>query len=588
MTKTIKALCVVVGLICAINAVPSKKNSSKVLAEGHLVKGVWAATLYSMDYPQSPTQSSASLKDTADALVEDVSSLGYNALFFQVRPTGDAFYPSEIFPWSRYLCGSEGTAPDENFDPLDYIVKAAHKKGISVHAWINPYRITASEADSDTLSEQSIAKKYPHLAVRHTDGKLYLNPGEPESISLVIEGALELVRNYDIDGIHMDDYFYPSSAFPDGETFTKYGGSFADIGDWRRSNTTRLVKDLGTAIKKENPDIIFSISPCGIWANKSSNPLGSDTAGRQAYYDYYADTRLWVKEELVDIIIPQVYWNIGYNIADFEKVSKWWNDVVKDTNVSLLIGQAAYRVAEETSPSSVWHKDSGLKELDRQKALISSLSAASGFVHYRLGSILDTPFLKDHLASANNQTPQLFSDINQFAWAKDAIENLYKKGIVSGMGDGTFGGQRNITRADFTIMLVRASGQKVPFTENFGDVTPDKYYYNEVGIAKALGYATGREDNLFDPAGNISRQDMATLAWRMLVRQGKLPDETRLSLSSKFVDANQISEYARIAVAIMTENNLLNGYETGEFKPFGLATRAECACLLSNILNLLE
>lgn len=586
MTKTIKAICVILGLICTINAIVTPKNQGKVLADGQTLKGVWAATLYSMDYPSAPTQNADILRADADKLVEDVARHGFNTLFLQVRPAGDAFYKSEIYPWSKYLTGSLGAAPSDDFDPLEYIIDKAHKSGIAIHAWLNPYRLTGSEKDNDDASELSIAKKFPHLTVRHTDGKLYLNPGEPQAIKLVVDGAVELAKNYDIDGIHIDDYFYPSSAFPDGETFAKYGGNFREIGDWRRDNTTRLVRELGEAVKATNPKLVFSVSPSGIWANKASNPEGSDTSGRQAYYDYYADTRLWVQEELVDIIIPQIYWNIGYKTADFEKLTKWWDDTANGTDVALCIGQGAYRVADEKDPTSPWYGEKGLEELERQLSIIRTLQNCSGFVQYRLGSIISTPALSEFLSAANAEKRSFFSDTKNYPWAEPSIERLVEAGIVKGMGDGTFGCSRNVTRADFTVMLVRLTKQSVPFGENFADVTEDKYYYNEVGIAKVLGFATGREGNIFDPLGNITREDMATLAWRVMTRQGKLKEDSDFSLEAEFSDAAEISEYARIAVAALAEKKLLNGYETGDFRPKGKATRAECAVLLDRLREL--
>ncbi len=587
MTKTIKSACVILGLICTLNALIKQPNESNALAKEQEIKGVWVATLYSMDYPTSPSNDAEVLKNDADAMLENAAKHGFNTIFLQVRSTGDAFYKSSIYPWSKYLTGAEGKAPDDDFDPLEYITAKAHKKGISVHAWINPYRLTASATDGETLSENSIAKKYPHLTVKHTDEKLYLNPGEPEAQKLVIDGALEIVRSYDIDGIHIDDYFYPSSAFPDNETFAKYGGKFLDIGDWRRDNTTSLVRELYNSIKKEDPSVLFSVSPCGIWANKSSNTDGSDTSGRQAYYDYYADTRLWVKEKIVDIIIPQIYWNIGYPDADFEKLIKWWDDTVDGTNVALCIGQAVYKASEATDPTSVWYKEAGFNELERQLTLIKSLKNCSGFVQYRLGSILSSSDLSNFLASANIAETKLFTDIDTHPWAKDSIESLYEKGVISGMGDGSFGGSRKISRGDFMVMLVRLTKHNVPFTENFSDVDPDKYYYNEIGIAKVMGFATGRENNTFDPDSPITREDISTLVWRALMREGKLKEDSSFSLASRFSDANSISEYARIAVATMAEKKLINGYESGEFKPKALATRAECACILDRVSKLL-
>ncbi|MBE7032476.1 MAG: hypothetical protein E7401_05900 [Ruminococcaceae bacterium] len=582
MTRTIKALCVIVGLICTLQAV-IPTTGEKVSAKIDTIKGVWAATVFSLDFPQKPTTDPDILKKDADALIDKANRLGYNTLYFQVRPSGDAFYESEIFPWSEYLTGEQGLAPQNGFDPLEYIIDAAHKKEIELHAWINPYRITASEKSNATQTEQSIAKKYPQLAVKHSDGKLYLNPGEPESNKLVVDGALEIIRNYDVDGIHIDDYFYPSGAFPDSETFTRYGGSFRDIGDWRRDNTTSLIKALRDAIKAEDPSCIFSVSPSGIWANKKSHPEGSDSSGIQSYFDNYADTRLWVKENLIDVIIPQIYWNIGYEIADFKKITNWWNDTVRGTSVRLCIGQGTYRVSDETNPTSVWYGENGQAELKSQLKLLNSLDNIHGYSHYRLGSAADNGGFADFIKKLNTQKLRSFTDTEGYPWAEEAIERLYQKGIVNGMGDGTFGSSRTVTRADFTIMLVRLTEQNVPFAENFADVTEDKYYYKEIGIAKALGYASGRENNIFDPLGNITREDMATLAYRVLVKEGRIGEGNPEILFKKFPDANEISEYAREAVAAMTEDGYLGGYETGEFKPKGLATRAETAVFLDRI-----
>ncbi len=587
MTKTIKAICIILGLVSIINAfIAPQKNKGKVLAKEQTIKAVWAATLYSMDYPSIPTTNADSLKKDADLLIKNTKDLGFNTLFLQVRSAGDAIYKSKIFPWSKYLTGKEGLSPDADFDPLKYIIEKAHKEDIAVHAWINPYRLTASEKDAESLAEESIPQKYPHLAVKHTDGKLYLDPGNPESINLVVDGCREIAENYDIDGIHIDDYFYPSSAFPDGETFSRYGGEFRDVGDWRRNNTKNLVEELGKAIKKANPNLLFSVSPSGIWANKESHPDGSATSGRQAYFDYYADTRLWVKEGLMDVIIPQIYWNIGYQAADFEILAKWWNNAVKGTNVTLCIGQGVYRIAEEQDTEALWYGESGIHEVDRQLKMIKTLDNCGGYSHYRLGSIVENPGLASFIKSANSGKEELFSDIEAYPWAKDAIGRLVSKGIVKGMGDGTFGCALKVSRADFTIMLVRLSEQNVPFSENFADVTEDKYYYQEVGIAKVLGFATGREGNIFDPLGKISRQDMATMAYRVMKRMGKLAEKSKSSLEETFSDANEISEYARIAVSVLAEKKIITGYETGEFKPKDNASRAECAVILDRLLDL--
>ncbi len=586
MTRTLKALCILIGLFCTLHSLMPQSGKANVLAKDNEIRGVWAATVFSLDYPAKPTTSAETLKKDADALIKSAKDSGYNTLFFQVRPTGDAFYKSEIFPWSKYLTGDWGIAPEDGFDPLDYLIKAAHKNNITFHAWINPYRITSSPNDNEHLPENSVAKKFPHLVVKHTDGKLYFNPGEPESTQLVVDGIVEILRNYDVDGIHLDDYFYPDSSFPDGETFTKYGSSFTDIGDWRRSNTTNLIRAIHDTIEKESPSTIFSVSPCGIWANKKSHPDGSDTSGAQSYFDYYADTRLWVKENLIDWIIPQIYWNIGNSAADFKTLSEWWSNAVSGTDVSLCIGQGIYRIGEEKNSASVWFSKNGVEELNRQTSLIRQLDGCIGYSHYRLGSLKDSSELSTFVSFANTGETPLFSDLYQYPWAEDAILSLHEKGIVNGMGDGSFGCSLNVTRADFVLMLVRIYGQEVDVTDNFDDVTPDKYYYKELGIAKKLGIVQGRENNLFDPTGKITRQDMATLVYRLLEKENKLNIDETFSLSDTFSDADLISSYAEDAVRALCDMKLLSGYDTGDFKPQGFATRAETAVFLDRVSKL--
>lgn len=585
MTRTFKAICILVGLFCSMNSLLPKQNSH-VLAKAEEVRGVWAATVFSLDYPSKPTTSAEVLRNDADELLNNVQKLGYNTLFLQVRPSGDAFYKSRNYPWSKHLTGTEGTAPSDGFDPLEYFIEKAHEKGIALHAWINPYRLTASANDSGKQSDSSIAAKYPELTVKHTDGKLYLNPGEPDSTALVVEGILELVKNYDIDGIHLDDYFYPDSSFPDSEAYTKYGGDFSDIGDWRRSNITSLIRRISTALRAEAPEIIFSVSPCGIWANKESHRDGSETSGIQSYFDYYADSRLWVKESLVDWIMPQIYWNIGHSAADFEALARWWSDTVQGTDVSLIVGQAAYKAAEETGSASVWYSQSGAEELYRQTELLKSLTGSAGYSHYRLGSLLHNPVLEAFAAYTNTGKMPLFSDLYAFPWAEDAILALHEKGIINGMDDGTFGGSNHISRADFTLMLVRLTGKTAEFSENFVDVTPDKYYYTEIGIAKALGLTTGRDGMVFDPQGSITREDMATLVYRVLEKENKLNNDEKISLTARFSDGHLVSPYAREALSALVAKELLSGYETGELLPQGLATRAETAVFLHRVSQL--
>lgn len=365
------------------------------------MRGVWVSSVYNLDYPSAGTPSSDTLRAEADAILNKCAELGFNAIFLQVRPTADALYRSEIFPWSRYLTGTQGTAPDNGFDPLAYWVEGAHARGMELHAWINPYRITrGGQSDYETLSPDNPASKHPEWVIKHGDN-YYFDPALQEVRDLVIDGAVEIVKNYDVDGIHLDDYFYPGTDFDDSASFARYGTGYADIADWRRNNVNLLVAELDEKLHAADPDIAFGISPSGIWENKNANPRGSDTHGYSAYSQAYADGLFWIQNGIVDYICPQIYWEIGFDAADFSTLLDWWESMTRGTDVKLYIGMAAYRSAETEKQDSVWY---GADELKRQLALIDSTGKSDGSVQFRYGSVAGSPALsaaiRQHFASA--------------------------------------------------------------------------------------------------------------------------------------------------------------------------------------------
>lgn len=360
------------------------------------MRGLWVASVLNLDYPTKQTTDSAALKNEAISILNKAESIGLNAVFLQVRPTGDALYPSEYFPWSKYLTGKQGLAPNNQFDPLKFWIEEAHKRGIELHAWINPYRLTKKTKnekahDYAALDSMNIANLRKDWVVEHTDGNLYLNPGIPEVRNFITNGVLEIIDNYDVDGIHFDDYFYPGRSFNDQETFKQYGKNYSNIEDWRRDNVTTLINELNAAIKKSNSKVKFGISPFGIWNNKKSNALGSDTAGAESYRDHYADTRKWVKNGIIDYITPQIYWNIDFKIADYAKLVAWWNDVVDGTNVKLYIGQAAYRTGNKTI-SSPWY---GTSEIIRQLDFNKDYKNVSGSIFYNYSAFKNSVALQN-------------------------------------------------------------------------------------------------------------------------------------------------------------------------------------------------
>ena len=222
------------------------------------------------------------------------------------------------------------------------------------------------------------------------DGNLYFNPGIPEVRRLIVDGVIEIVENYDVDGIHFDDYFYPDSNFNDADTYKKYNTLNRNLGDWRRDNVNSLVKEVSDAIKATGrTNVRFGISPFGIWANKASNPAGSDTKGLQSYYSHYADSLYWINNNLIDYILPQLYWNIGYSIADYEKLAIWWENAVKNSSVDLYIGHAAYK-SNDSDSSSPWY---GTSEIERQLRMNEASSIIKGSVLFTYNEMAKRPDL---------------------------------------------------------------------------------------------------------------------------------------------------------------------------------------------------
>ena len=359
------------------------------------MRGVWVATVANIDYPSRQGLTADELKSEADTILDNIAAMGLNTVFFQVRPSADALYQSDIFPWSCYVSGTVGQAPDQGFDVLSYWVEAAHSRGLQLHAWLNPYRITRSgQEELDALPETSPARQHPEWVVEY-DGNYYFNPGLPAVQQLVVDGAAEIVRNYDVDGIHLDDYFYPGTDFNDAAAYERYGADFDDIDDWRRDNVNDLIATLDETLHAINLELAFGVSPAGIWDNKSDNPKGSETNGRSSYREIYCDSVEWIKRGTVDYICPQLYWSIGYEIADFEVLVDWWQDVVSTSDVALYIGIGAYRAAE-AEPGDIWY---GTAELERQLEMLDNSIDIQGEVFFSYSSLMDVQGCSDFLAA---------------------------------------------------------------------------------------------------------------------------------------------------------------------------------------------
>jgi len=321
------------------------------------VRGVWIASTYNIDYPSRTDLSADELKAELDAILDTCTEVGLNTIFFQVRPTADALYDSDIFPVSSVI-NTSGTLL---FDPLDYLVKEGHRRNIYVHAWVNPLRVIMNSHDIDELPEMSPARQNPDWVVPYDDGKLYFNAGIPEVWQLVADGVAEIVEKYDVDGIVFDDYFYPYPVydangakieFDDAEEYEKYGAGYENIGDWRRDNINKMVKLCYETVHATDPECVFGISPFGVWQNNDGKNGGSDTASFEAYKSLYCDATAWIDGGYIDYICPQIYWQFETSSSPYDTILRWWNTVLDGSDVKLYIAHASYRYEEGewTSP----------------------------------------------------------------------------------------------------------------------------------------------------------------------------------------------------------------------------------------------
>lgn len=291
------------------------------------------------------------LKQTLIDQLNSLQGAGINAIIFQVRPEADALYASQLEPWSRFLTGVQGQAPSPYWDPMQFMIDECHKRGMEFHAWINPYRVKTSLKSE--LSPNHLYNIHPEWFVTYNN-QLFFDPALPESRRHICMVVADIVSRYDVDAIHMDDYFYPYPAkgmdFPDDASFARYGGGFTNRADWRRSNVNILIQKIHETIRGLKPWVKFGISPFGIYRNEKNDPLGSKTNGLQNYDDLYADVLLWARNGWVDYNIPQIYWQIGHPAADYETLVKWW---AKNTeNRPLFIGQSVMNTIQNADPKN--------------------------------------------------------------------------------------------------------------------------------------------------------------------------------------------------------------------------------------------
>jgi uncharacterized lipoprotein YddW (UPF0748 family) len=348
------------------------------------LRAVWVATVSNIDWPSNSTLTPDSQRKEFIKLLDMHKANGMNAIVAQIRPATDALYPSPYEPWSQFLTGKQGQPPTPYYDPLQFMISETHKRSMEFHAWMNPYRATFN-VNTSSIAATHITRLQPSWFLQYGDTK-YFNPGNKQVQQHVANVVKDVVDRYDVDAIHFDDYFYPyripNKEFPDEESYTQSGTSLTKDA-WRRSNVDSIIVLLKKTIKNANPKCQFGISPFGVWRNAEKDPNGSNTqAGQTNYDDLYADILLWLKNDWIDYVAPQLYWEIGHDRAPFEVLLDWWSKNTYGKNC--YIGLGIYRAGSNTA----W-KDK--TQLTRQIEMIRNTPNMHGMIFFSSKSFNKNP-----------------------------------------------------------------------------------------------------------------------------------------------------------------------------------------------------
>ena len=353
-------------------------------------RGAWIATVANIDWPsEAAIGDSATQQHEMTFLLDSLHSLGLNAIIFQVRPTADALYRSSFEPSSHWLTGTQGSSL--TWDPLAWTIEEAHKRQMEVHVWLNPYRVNLAKTDTSVICEDHIWKKHREWFWEYNK-QWYFDPGLDVTREWICTIVQDIISRYDIQAIHMDDYFYPypvgKKQLPDAETFARYPRGFTDIREWRRNNVNMAIQEISATIRECKDSVEFGISPFGVWRNANVDSTGSaTTAGITNYDDLYADIRLWIKNGWIDYVLPQLYWEIGKKAADYETLAHWWANEVRGTNCKLYIGMAPYRL-EGAKKDTPWGQGN---EIGRQMTLNRTIPEITGECFYSTRPLLRNP-----------------------------------------------------------------------------------------------------------------------------------------------------------------------------------------------------
>lgn len=389
-------------------------------------RGVWVATVDNIDWPSKPGLSTREQQSELRALLDRAVALRLNAIIFQVRPSADALYASKLEPWSAFLTGRQGKAPRPAYDPLAFAIKEAHQRGLELHAWFNPYR-AKHPADRSPTAASHVSRTRPDL-VRRYGQYLWMDPGEPAVRQLTVRVVLDVVRRYDIDGVHIDDYFYPypegGAEFPDETTFRRYaeaGGTLSKA-DWRRQNVNDLVRDLYDAVKRAKPWVKFGISPFGIW--RPGNP--PSVRGFDAYDRLYADARKWMNEGWGDYFTPQLYWRTDAPEQRYLDLLGWW---IAENRMGRHVWPGNYTSRATSAARNLWDPS----EVIAQVRVTRLEPGASGNVHFSMTAFDVSPALATSLTRDVYSQPAL---VPPSPWLADSAPPKPKVTVRRAKGAG--------------------------------------------------------------------------------------------------------------------------------------------------------
>ncbi len=360
----------VILVLCGVNGFSQEKQNP--LFE---FRGVWVATVNNIDWPSAKNLTVEQQKEEFTQLADLQKQIGMNVLIVQVRPAADAFFPSTYEPWSEFLTGKQGLPPTPFYDPLAFMINETHKRGMEFHAWLNPYR-AVFKIGSSSIEKNHITQQKKEWFLTYGDKK-YFNPALQEVRNYFVKIVIDIINRYDVDGIHIDDYFYPykipGKEFPDFKFYKKYGKGLSKD-DWRRSNCDSIIKQLWEAINNATRRVKFGISPFGVWRNIEDDKLGSNTkAGLTNYDDLYANILLWLKKGWMDYCVPQLYWERGHNLCDYDTLLNWWAN--NNFGRQMYIGHGLYKAGTTKGYSDV-------NELPNEIINLRKLNNIQGSVYY--------------------------------------------------------------------------------------------------------------------------------------------------------------------------------------------------------------